>query len=266
MGGVQFYHDKDLPFFELKSCNTSALSYKKHAHEEYSVGLVGRGNSRCWHEGKVDAIQPHTMVFFPPDLIHACNPVKRDLWQYKMLYIHRDWVRDFMKSKGSLPFNGPMVKNIPAQGTVQRIDRLMERLKSDAGPLEKEANIIAVFEESLTGEQKPRDRNGKKEQPKLRKIREYLHSCFLERITLDQLEQAAGLNKFYIIRLFKESFQIPPHTYQTLLRVNYAKKELCKHKPLAEIAQTAGFYDQSHFSKVFKSYTGITPDQYKKFM
>ena len=108
--------------------------------------------------------------------------------------------------------------------------------------------------------------NCPKTHPKLKIIKEYLDSLFLEKITLEQLEHASGLNKFHIIRLFKEAFTIPPHAYQTLLRVNYAKKELCKYRQLAEVAVESGFYDQSHFVKVFKSYTGTTPDRYQKLM
>lgn len=33
---------------------------------------------------------------------------------------------------------------------------------------------------------------------------------------------------------------------------------------LTEVAYHAGFYDQAHFCRVFKSYTGMTPNQYKK--
>jgi AraC-like DNA-binding protein len=33
---------------------------------------------------------------------------------------------------------------------------------------------------------------------------------------------------------------------------------------LTDVAYTSGFYDQSHFCRVFKSYTGMTPNQYKK--
>ncbi|MBP2628054.1 MAG: transcriptional regulator, AraC family [Firmicutes bacterium] len=266
MSGIQFYRDKDLPFFELKLCNTSEMSYKKHAHEEYSIGIVDQGRSYFWYEGKVDEIYPKTMVFLPPDLIHACNPINRDLWKYKMLFINQDWVQGFMKSKGSFLFNNPIIKDVSAYETFQAIDNMMKSLKSNASPLKKEASILAVFEQSLSGEKRTGDINCKKEHPKLKIIREYLHSHCLEKVTLDQLERSSGLNKFHIIRSFKEAFKVPPHTYQTLLRVNYAKKELCKHRQMAEVAIEAGFYDQSHFIKVFKGYTGITPDKYQKLM
>jgi AraC-like DNA-binding protein len=214
----------------------------------------------------MDEISPKSMVFLPPNLIHSCNPMNRDLWGYKMLFINPDWVQGFTSSQGDCSFHVPIVQDISTCETLQLVNTMMERLISQASPLEKEASLLAVFEQALSGEKKKCNQSSRHEGPKLKIIQDYLQSCFLEKITLAQLEQASGLNKFHIIRLFKEAFNIPPHTYQILLRINYAKKELGRHRQLADIAIAAGFYDQSHFSKVFKSYTGITPEGYQKFI
>lgn len=266
MAGIQFYRDSDLPFFELKLCNTSALSYKKHAHEEYSIGIIDQGKSNFWYDGKTDEVYCKTMVYLPPDLVHACNPVNRDLWKYKMLYVQKKWVQGFMESRESFVLNNPIIKDVSNYGVLQRVSKMLDSLRSDIIPLEKEAKILSVFDLALTGEKKICQVNYKKEQPKLKIIKEYLQNYFLEKVTLEQLERVSGMNKFHIIRLFKEVFKIPPHAYQTLLRINYAKKELCKHKPMTEVALDTGFYDQSHFIKAFKNYTGVTPEQYQKLV
>lgn len=266
MSEIEFYRDNDLPFFELKSCNTSALSYKKHAHEEYSIGIVDQGKSRFWYEGKVDEVHSKTMVFLPPDLVHSCNPVNRNQWEYKMLYVRREWVQGLMESRESNILNNPIVKNVSKCGNIKTVSRILENVKAKINPLEKEASILAVFELALSGEKKVCPVNVKSEQPKLKITKEYLQNYFTQKVTLDQLEQVSGVNKFHIIRLFKEQFKIPPHAFQTMLRINYAKKELGKNRQTAEIALDAGFYDQSHFIKVFKSYTGVTPDRYQKLI
>lgn len=265
MDGIRYYRDKDVPCFELKLCSTTELSYKKHAHEEYSLGIVEQGRSRSWFEGKVKETYPKTMVFLPPGFIHACNPSSKAVWKYKMLFINTVWIGSIIKSKNSSLVNSPVVRDVSARGKFQSVKRLMENLMGNAAPLEKESNLLAVFEQALAGE-KLYDLDSRKEQPKVKIIREYLHSCFGEKVTLEQLERVSGLNKFNIIHLFKDAYKIPPHTYQTLLRVNYAQKALRKQRPLTEVALESGFYDQSHFSKVFKNYTGITPERYQKFI
>ena len=37
-----------------------------------------------------------------------------------------------------------------------------------------------------------------------------------------------------------------------------------ENKSLTDVAYSTGFYDQAHFCRVFKSYSDMTPNQYKK--
>lgn len=55
-----------------------------------------------------------------------------------------------------------------------------------------------------------------------------------------------------------------PSNYIQLTRVNAARELLERSTRLvSDIAQAVGFYDQSHFSRVFKRFRGQTPHQYR---
>jgi AraC-like DNA-binding protein len=266
MNGVQFYRDKDLPLEIKLSYTISDLSYKKHSHEEYSLGVVNKGESLFWCEGKLTEIYQKTLVFIPHNIVHACNPHSDKPWEYKMIYVQPYWVDGFMESKGGGKIRYPIVKDISKQKVFSELNNLIENLISSVSFLEKEASLLSIFEQLAQDVEQGEPINKKELQPKLKVIKDYLHSFFLEKITLEQLEQVSGLNKFHIIRAFKEEFSIPPHTYQTLLRINYAKKELQKYRPITEVAYETGFYDQSHFNKAFKNHVGVTPDRYQKLI
>ena len=62
-------------------------------------------------------------------------------------------------------------------------------------------------------------------------------------------------------RLFKEATGLPPHQYVILRRVERAKQFLQAGTDLSltEVALRAGFSDQSHFSRHFKRFVGVTP-------
>ncbi|MDR3590920.1 MAG: AraC family transcriptional regulator [Negativicutes bacterium] len=261
---VQYYRDRDLPFFELKLCDSSDLCYKKHAHEEYSLGIVDLGESSFWCEGRqLATVTPGSLVAIPPDVVHACTPQEARQWKYKMLFLQPGWVWRFMdEAAGDL--RSPLVRDLSAQPAYRAVDGMLESLTGAATPLEKESRIMAVLAQLVPAAGKPNNIPCRKEEPRLRLVADYLRSQFRERITLDELEELSGMGKFRIIRSFKEAFKVPPHTYQVLLRINYAKKELKKSRPVADIAQETGFYDQSHFIKVFKGHTGVTPDRYQK--
>ncbi len=261
MAGIQFFRDADLPFYELKICDVGSLAYKKHAHEEYSLGVVDNGRSSFWYEGKTVAVSPRTVVLIPPGLVHSCNPEQQSRWKYKMLFVEAGWLQTFLASRGVAALNRPVVSD---RADYPALNGMLKQLTLPASPLEKEAGLLDFFEQALLGLAGTRPGNRGKELPKLQVIKEYLHQNYQQKITLAELAQLADLNKFNIIRSFKEEFSIPPHTYQTLLRINLAKKLLRQDRPIVEVVGETGFYDQSHFSKVFKSHTGVTPEKYQK--
>lgn len=261
MNSVQFYRDADLPFFELKLCDANRLCYKKHSHEEYSLGIVDNGSSSFWHEGKITEVNPQTLVLIPPGMVHSCNPHRQSQWKYKMLFIEESWMQRFLESRGIPVFAQAVVRHMPAYNFV---NTMIDPLFCQVSPLEKEASIMDLIEQAFAGLESAGNLVSAQELPKVKIIKEYLHQNYWKKITLEELEQVSGLNKFAIIRAFKEAFKIPPHTYQTLLRINNAKRLLRQNRPIIEVAYETGFYDQSHFHKVFKSHMGVTPEKYQR--
>ena len=77
---------------------------------------------------------------------------------------------------------------------------------------------------------------------------------------------AAGYCEDHLRRLFRREIGQTPLEYLTALRINYAKKLICKctkmHYNFSEIAIMVGFTDISYFSRVFKKSTGLSPRAY----
>lgn len=94
----------------------------------------------------------------------------------------------------------------------------------------------------------------------LQRARDFLAHCFEETVTLEQLAAIAGLSRFHFLRAFTREFGLPPHAYQTRLRVEKARLLLQTGMPISEI--NVGFSDQSHLTRHFKRINGVTPGQY----
>ncbi|WP_098728380.1 helix-turn-helix transcriptional regulator [Acinetobacter baumannii] len=63
---------------------------------------------------------------------------------------------------------------------------------------------------------------------------------------------------------FIERFGCTPHTFALQAKIDSAKIMLCETSfSLADIANILGFSDQSHFARVFKSHTAMTPKSYR---
>jgi AraC family transcriptional regulator len=95
-------------------------------------------------------------------------------------------------------------------------------------------------------------------------VKRYIEDHIGTKLDLDTLSKAFGLDKSYFCRKFKTHFKTSPMNYIINQRIEISKKMLCSsNEPLSHIAAQLGFYDQAHFSKVFKSSVGCSPLIYK---
>ncbi len=77
---------------------------------------------------------------------------------------------------------------------------------------------------------------------------------------VETLSISLGYNKRHLIRIFKTRYGLSPKVLLNILRLHLCLTLLLDDKKtLSEIAFLCGYYDQSHFIKEIKRYTGISP-------
>lgn len=76
--------------------------------------------------------------------------------------------------------------------------------------------------------------------------------------------KTAGVHPAHISRLFRQCFGMSITLFTQSHTVQRALQLLCTDYSLADVAATAGFYDQSHMGRVFRRCTGFTPGDYKR--
>lgn len=81
--------------------------------------------------------------------------------------------------------------------------------------------------------------------------------------TLAELADLVGMSRYQLIRVFRTFTGMTPHAWHLNQRINHARQYLLAGVPLAEVAYRLGFADQSHFQRIFKAHTGITPGNYR---
>jgi len=92
------------------------------------------------------------------------------------------------------------------------------------------------------------------------RICEYIDSHLQENIALEVLAEIAQLSVHHFARAFRQTLGIPPHNYIVQRRVEHAQQLLRNTDlPLSEIAIVAGFTDQSHLARHFRTITGVSP-------
>ncbi|HKP69471.1 MAG TPA: AraC family transcriptional regulator [Pyrinomonadaceae bacterium] len=97
------------------------------------------------------------------------------------------------------------------------------------------------------------------------KATEYVHDNFSEAFTLDEIAQVAGVHSAHLSRVFRQKMGCTVGEYVRRLRFEFASNQLLStERPLSEVAHDAGFSDQSHFHRLFRTRMGVTPHTYRK--
>ncbi|MEO0731872.1 MAG: helix-turn-helix transcriptional regulator [Bacteroidota bacterium] len=100
--------------------------------------------------------------------------------------------------------------------------------------------------------------------PWIEDLRELLHAEG-ERLSLTELSQELGVHPVHISRSVPDFLGSTLGEYLRKQRLSKALPELLDHqKSLAQIACASGFADQSHFTRVFKAYFGVTPARFRR--
>jgi AraC family transcriptional regulator len=103
-----------------------------------------------------------------------------------------------------------------------------------------------------------------KEPAWLRRARDLIHDRVDERLSLSTLAREVGIHPSHLARTFRRHYRRPIGEYLRSLRIERASRELADGTgSISAISLRAGFYDQSHFTRVFRRHTGVTPARFR---
>ncbi len=96
-------------------------------------------------------------------------------------------------------------------------------------------------------------------------VLDYIHNCYAEDISLEQVAQKVSLSPGYFSKVFKKEMGQGFVKYLTTYRLERAKEQLIEsNMKIIDICKSVGIPDLSYFCYVFRKDTGLSPDEYRK--
>lgn len=237
--------------------------FPNHFHEYYVIGFLEAGQRRLTCRDETYIVMQNDMVLFNPEACHACAQVGTEPFQYRSLNITREVMRNATYEICGLDisphFQASVIRDTEYGVLFCQLHRMvLENVSS----LEKQevfylllGRLIAEYAGTLPMAM-PSD-------SRIETVCDYLETHYAQGISLEQLSDIAGLNKYSFLRAFVRAKGITPYRYLEAVRINHARKLLGQEASLSETAFLAGFSDQSHFSNFFMRLIGLTPGQYR---
>lgn len=104
-----------------------------------------------------------------------------------------------------------------------------------------------------------------KKRMELAEVKRYLDEHYTEKITLDDLEARFFINKYYLLKIFKENYGTTISSYLISKRITRAKQLLrFTQMTIEEVGCAVGMDGAGYFSRMFKKAEGISPKEYRK--
>lgn len=246
-------------FTLLESLYPAGLRQPRHMHDLASFSFVLAGSYVESFGRRAKTRQPSTIIFHPPQESHSVDYGSESV---RILSVKVDFKRlDYIREHA-------IVLDTPASYRTETIIWLGRRIYQEfdrvdsASSLAIEGLVLEILAEAS------RNRESAAERKRLRWLesaREFLHDNFSESLVLETVAKSAGVHPVHLARVFRRQFGCTIGEYVRRLRVEFACQKISATElPLSEIALMAGFADQSHLTKTFKNFFGLTPSEYRK--
>lgn len=182
---------------------------------------------------------------------------------YYCIIVNIDFLGNFGIKIDEIEFDR-LVRSPRARELCLHIRELCDSESENYGLVVK-ADILTLVSELFVNHSRPRDEHGKVGAGRLdgaRDVIKYLQGHFSERLSLDDIADAVGYNKYYVSHVFKSVTGVTVMTYLNMLRAHHARELLKSRKhTVGEVCRMCGFENLSYFSKTYKKYVGILPSK-----
>ena len=231
-------------------------AFAPHRHDTYAIGITLAGVQTFHYRGEARQCLPGQCHILHPDELHDGAAGTEDGFAYRILYVDPRLVQAALDGR-PLPFvSNPVLDLTDLQTDALAPAWQLEEAIDETRQIEIAASVTDLLVAASSGAAKAMP---SLRLPGLLRVRSMIAENFIDRHPIDELERAAGLDRWSLARQFRAAFGTSPSRFRTLRQLDQVRRQIMAGASLADAALAAGFADQSHMSRQFKQAYGLTP-------
>jgi AraC-like DNA-binding protein len=249
---------------ELLEAWFAGAPYHRHRHDTYAIAVTDSGVQVFYYRGAHHVSTPGEVVALYPDEVHDGRAGTDEGFGYRVVYVEPSFLTEAVRTLRGRPYPLPFVSEPVSKNPV------LSRAVAAAfhAPLDSLAvdGLIGDLAYGLMAGERGGARPLISRRVDVRAVdraRQFLDAEKTRVVHSRELEAITGLTRYDLSRQFRIMLGTSPYRYLLMRRLELARALILRGDPLAEIAVDAGFADQAHFTRAFRSGFGLTPAQYR---
>ena len=236
--------------------------FSPHQREFHILALIEQGEVTVTYRNQSCTVQQHEAILIPAGEVHSINTSSMSSPVVNFHYID---TLDVIKSAGGLLM--PEVE-------------LIEETKSTATHFSQtffnninqtiDEKTYSIWLKQLVGTLNTQlKQNNELTDVNINALvaaKNYIEHNWFESINLTDLAKQVNIDKWQLSRKFKPVFGITLFQHIHASRILKAKNMLSQQRSITDVALECGFCDQSHLTRCFKRFVGMSPNQWVKLV
>lgn len=265
-------HPATVKIWQMESIETTCGPIEepvpKTLHEGLLMGLLETGAVRAYYRGTTHTLRRGALILCQPGETVAFEPIGGTLPVRMCVLCPRSVLEEVVDEipapRTATLFFSQFIS--PDSHLVALLRRFQGTLETPTPHLERSSLVRGMLTRIVRDHASPRFtwRDVKPERVLVKRVREYLDEHAATNMTLNDLARVANVSTFHLNRVFRSEVGLPPHAYQTQVRVMRSKVLLAQGMAIGQVALELGFFDQSHFTNHFTRLLGYTPGTYRE--
>ncbi|EIK93910.1 AraC family transcriptional regulator [Pseudomonas sp. M47T1] len=236
--------------------------FTPHRHDTYAIGRTLAGVQSFNYRRSLRHSLPGGTLVLHPDEVHDGQAGTEAGFQYRMIYVEPALIQQVLGGK-PLPFIEGGLCDDPRLFAATQV--LLGDMHSAIDPLAEDDALFEVAQALATaGGQRPVRRT--LDFVATERARAFIHATLGQPVTLHDLAQASGCDRWSLSRDFRALYGTSPYRYILQRRLDTVRRALRAGSSLVDAALMAGFHDQSHMTRLYTQAFGVSPGRWLRML